>query len=38
MSDVGWDPEAIVARVRAREAQRRPVLEAIAGQAAAAGA
>jgi hypothetical protein len=30
----GWDPEAIVARVMAREAQRRPVLEAIAGQAA----
>jgi hypothetical protein len=30
----GWDPGAIVARVIAREAQRRPVLEAIAGQAA----
>jgi hypothetical protein len=29
----GWDPEAIVARVRERELQRRPVLEAIAGQA-----
>ena len=29
-----WDPEALVARVRAREAQRRPVLEAIAEQAA----
>ncbi len=29
-----WDPEALVARVRAREAQRRPVLEAIARQAA----
>ena len=29
-----WDPEALVARVREREAQRRPVLEAIAGQAA----
>ena len=28
-----WDPEAIVARVRQRELQRRPVLEAIAGQA-----
>ena len=28
-----WDPEAIVARVRERELQRRPVLEAIAGQA-----
>jgi hypothetical protein len=28
-----WDPEALVARVRAREAQRRPVLEAIAAQA-----
>ena len=30
----GWDPEALVARVRAREAQRRPILEAIAAQAA----
>ena len=30
----GWDPDALVARVQAREAQRRPVLEAIAGQAA----
>jgi hypothetical protein len=29
-----WDPEALVARVREREAQRRPVLEAIAAQAA----
>ena len=29
-----WDPKALVARVREREAQRRPVLEAIAGQAA----
>jgi hypothetical protein len=29
----GWDPEAIIARVRERELQRRPVLEAIAGQA-----
>jgi hypothetical protein len=29
----GWDPEAIVALVRERELQRRPVLEAIAGQA-----
>jgi hypothetical protein len=28
-----WNPEALVARVRAREVQRRPVLEAIAGQA-----
>ena len=28
-----WDPEAIVARVRERELQRRPVLETIAGQA-----
>jgi hypothetical protein len=28
-----WNPEAIVARVMARQAQRRPVLEAIAGQA-----
>ncbi len=28
-----WDPEAIVARVRAREAQRAPVLDAIAAQA-----
>jgi len=28
-----WDPEAIVARVKERELQRRPVLEAIAGQA-----
>lgn len=30
-----WDPAAIVARVREREAQRAPVLEAIAEQAAA---
>ncbi len=30
----GWDAEALVARVRAREAERRPVLEAIAAQAA----
>ena len=30
-----WDPEALVARVREREAQRRPVIEAIAAQAAA---
>jgi hypothetical protein len=29
----GWDPEALVARVRERELQRRPVLEVIAGQA-----
>ena len=33
VSDPAWDPEAIVARVAAREAQHRPVLEAIAGQA-----
>ena len=32
--DVVWDPEAVVARVAAREAQRRPVLDAIAAQAA----
>ncbi len=30
----GWDPEALVARVRAREEQRRLVLDAIACQAA----
>ncbi len=29
----GWDPEALVARVRAREAQRAPVLAAIAKDA-----
>lgn len=29
-----WDPEALIARVRAREAERRPVLEAIAVRAA----
>ena len=32
-SEAVWDPEAIVARVRQRELQRRPVLEAIATQA-----
>ena len=32
LSEAVWDPEAIVARVRQRELQRRPVLEAIAGQ------
>ncbi len=30
---VGWDPEAIVARVKVREAQRAVVLDAIAAQA-----
>jgi len=31
--DVVWDPAAVVARVAARETQRRPVLDAIATQA-----
>lgn len=32
-SEAMWTPETILARVRERELQRRPVLEAIAGQA-----